>query len=235
MSLKKVLHYSFVGGLVLLVCLGMVSPVYAQTGIVLDGSFDDWAGQPCIEDEVGDSASDATDIVKYCFVSDQESEITYFLIERVGDTNRPLSAVIQLDIDDNNSYSDAVDREIQVFYNLSQQGSRVDVDVYDGQGNLVQNIASGASWGASGGSGGTQVELGVPFSVLGIVPGFAVSLSMNVASVQGSTIDDGSTEVQWTPADALGEEILIIILIAASLGMAYIAYRKNAQGRSDAQ
>ncbi|MBN2048203.1 MAG: hypothetical protein JW750_10205 [Anaerolineaceae bacterium] len=196
--------------------------VAAQSAsIILDGLFDDWAGQACITDPQ-DDADESNDILRFCFAAEQSAGNLYFMVERQKETNKPLNLSVRLDINDNGSYGDAVDRSIYVVYNPNQNDTKVDVFVYDGGGSQLSTVTSSASWGEVGSTGASRVEFYAPLSVLGIDPGSAAAITMDVISYQGNSIDDGlNTPVQWTPADALGWGLLLLILIGASFFMAY--------------
>ena len=125
--------------LVVMITLLFSSTVYAAGIITLDGNFDDWNGQPCISDPIGDASSDANDLTAFCFVSDQTDEIAYFEIERVKDTNKPLTSVIYIDNNDDGDYTDTEDRSIEIVYNANQNNTRVSVEVYDGQDDININ------------------------------------------------------------------------------------------------
>lgn len=203
------------------------TPALAAGIITLDGSFGDWSGQPCIGDPVGDASSDSNDLTNFCFVSDQTDEIAFFFIERLKDTNKPLNFTIFLDINDDGDYTDAVDRLIRGNYNANQNNTKVDVDLYDGQDVFLKEIAKGVDWGENGRNGASKVELGVSFADLGIAPGSTVAISMFTASTQGGAVDDGSLEVQWTPADALGWVLLGFLVVLASYKMVNKSRRKE--------
>lgn len=211
--------------LVLLLFISPLSAAYAGD-IVVNGEFSDWDGQPCVDD-LGGETNNTDDLVKFCFVADQDAEITYFFVQRVGDSNSPLDANIKLDMNNDGDVTDPEDRNIDIKYNLNNNTSLVDVDLYDGQGNFLVEIANKENWGDSGTAGGARVEMSLTFAQLGIVPGLGAAISMQVGSTQGSTVVDTVIEVQWTPANALGDGLLIGILIAASLGMAYLVIKKQ--------
>lgn len=207
----------------------ITSTAFAAGIIVLDGAFDDWIGQPCISDPIGDSTQVSNDLTSFCFVSDQTDEIVYFEIERVQDTNKPLVTIIYLDINGDGDYTDVEDRYIKTTYNANQNSTRVSVDVYDGQSSLVSNVTSGADWGQQGSNGASKVELGVSFADLGIIPGSTVAVSMYSVSMQGAVIDDGMAEIQWTPANALGWALITVILIVSAALMTQKVRDNNKQ------
>ena len=94
---------------------------------------------------------------------------------------------------------------------------------------LISIVATGVDWGEQGSSGASKVELGVSFVDLGFAPGSAVAVSMYTVSKQGSSIDDGTAEIQWTPANALGWVLILIIIVAASIIMTQITRSKKKQ------
>jgi hypothetical protein len=200
--------------------------VNAQSaGIVLDGQFSDWAGKPCVSDPVGDAQSNL-DLSRFCFVSDMNAEDIYFMFERDGGSNSPTNWVIRMDINDDGDYNDPEDRLIDIRYNLSNNKSMVNVTLYNGGWGYLTTIASKADWGESGRDGGSRVELYSSFANLGITPGVAASVTMDIYS--GNMTDVLDTPIQWTPANALGYVMLAVILISGSFWMARRMKKKKA-------
>lgn len=191
--------------------------VKAAAGIALDGYFNDWAGKPCVSDPNGD-ASPTLDLINFCFISDLDTQEIYFMFERSGSSNAPTDYVIRLDINNDGDYNDPEDRLITINYNLSQKKSMVDVNLSDGTGGYITTMASKANWGSSSENGGNKVELYATFADLGILPGVAAAITMDMYS--GSYVDTLDTPVTWTPANALGYVLLGVILIAGCVWMA---------------
>jgi hypothetical protein len=75
-------------------------------------------------------------------------------------------------------------------------------------------------WGESG--KGRRVEWGVTFSDLGIAP--PQTIRMQLVSYSGNKISDGVVEVQWSPANALGWYLLIIL---GAFGLSFVYARRR--------
>jgi hypothetical protein len=204
--------------LALLMAIMAVSVVKAQSGgIVLDGEFSDWDGQASVADPQGDSHTAHTDIKTFYFATNPDEEYLYFMAERWNTGAE--SVVYSLAIDTNNDgvYTDASDRRIEVIYNPSRGSA--DVALYDGVGGFLSQIADNQSWGE--GKKGRYVEWGVSFADLGILP--HQTLRLQLFSMQGGNVSDGVSEVQWSPADALGW-----LLVPLALGgIAYLYFRRK--------
>ncbi|MBA4376743.1 MAG: hypothetical protein C0401_11300 [Anaerolinea sp.] len=188
---------------------------FAAGTITLDGTFADWSGQSCLSDPQFDAIGPETDIKQFCFATNAGDSNTYFMLERFGsDTGKPLDLVLYFDINNNGSYGDAVDKTANIRYNPTGPSGYTEVS--------ANGWSASGDWGLSNKNGGTMVEWKVPFSALGIDPGQPIR--MYIISMQGSKISDGSTEVQWSPANALGWLLIAAILVA---GSTYFTFRRR--------
>jgi hypothetical protein len=200
----------------------------ASGPIVLDGQFGDWGGRPCVPDAREDCQNSALDISSVSFATNPNDGTAYFMVARSEDRTAPLNLVVMIDVDDNGSYTDAVDRRVVVQYRARKNDSRVDVILTTASGVPLAVIATAADLGESLDEGGRQVEFGVPLAQLGITAGqairFVVTSSPGVGA--GGKPCDTTSEVQWSPADALGIPLLIVgVLGAAGL----LAWRRRRQ------
>lgn len=207
-----------------LAALALAAAAWAAAPIVLDGAFNDWTGQSMIGDPTGDADGPVTDLTALYFAANPEDPTAYFMVERLGG-NKPLDLVLYIDANDNGTYNEAVDRQVKVVYNPQGSKSSVNVDLYDGTGQFLAVVASDMDWGESGSEGGQRVEWGVAFADLGILPG--QPLRMYLVSMQGNKVSDGTTEVQWSPANALGWALVIAILAGGSLWMGIMRKRAS--------
>ena len=206
--------------LALLVAAIPLDTAVAQTQlIVLDGQFADWLGQPNVADPQGDSQTDHTDIAAFYFANNLNQSMLYFMAQRwdVGSE----SMVLQLRIDTNNNvlYTEGVDRLIVINYNPNPYGN-TDVDLYDGSGAYLSQIAADAYWGEP--DKGSSVEWGVSFTDLGIVA--YQTIRIQLFSYQGNQLSDAVSEVQWSPANALGWYLLIPLGLG---GIAWLYYQRR--------
>jgi hypothetical protein len=198
--------------------LVVVRPARAAN-IVLDGSFADWLGQPNVPDPQGDAASDQTDLQAFYFTHNPGDATAYFMAERWQGGFLPLWLVLYVDTDNDGNYLEAGDRRIAVYYLPIPRG-RVRVDLYDGTGTFINNIAANAAWGEAG-VDGRRVEWGVSFADLGIAP--FQPIRAQLVSMQGGSQSDSTAEVQWSPANALGYPLLAGLM---AVGAAWLAHRR---------
>jgi hypothetical protein len=193
-----------------------VPVVFGAGSITLDGAFADWSGQSCISDPPDDAAGPDTDILQFCFATNAGDSSAYFMIQRSDKQGgKPLNLTIYFDTDNNGVYTDAGDTSAQIYYKPKNTSSEVQVTYAGGS-------ASG-DWGEDTTEGGMRVEWSVPFSSMGIAPGQAIR--MYVVSWQGSAVSDGTDEVQWSPANALGWILLAVLLVTGSLVLAFTRMR----------
>ncbi len=203
--------------------------VYAAA-IVLDGQFNDWAGQPYIGDSQGDTPYWwYADLRNWYWTTDGTN--AYFMAERWPPSSPKWDVYyfLQFDLNNNGQYSDVNDRWMLVHYKPKKKQSEVTVDLYNGQGSYLSTLATKKNWGDSEKSGGTRVEWMVSFADLGITGTTAINMVISTADVvwQGNTgwvyLLDPSAEVQWTPVDALGWPLLIL----TALGGGWLIWRRR--------
>jgi hypothetical protein len=113
---------------------------------------------------------------------------------------------------------------IFVTYNPSSAGGTTVMVVSSGTGMPIS--ANGGNWGdpANGPpTGGTRTEFGASFSDLGISPN--QTICFYVATYQtavDTTPTDSTVPVQWAPVPALGEPLMLVVVIGA---VAYVWWR----------
>lgn len=214
--------------LALLLALAALVPATAHANgpIVLDGQFGEWAGQPAISDPAGDCGQEGADIVSFAFGTNPDDSTAYFMATRAVGSNQPLGLRLLLDTNNNGNYSEPSDRIVEVRYQTQNTDSRVDVTLLDGTGAALATIANNANWGDSNASGGTRIEWGVSFAQLGILAGQAVRMTLHArqGNIAGTSTCDGTAEVQWSPADALGWGLLALALIG---GAGWLAHQRR--------
>ena len=200
----------------MLVALIATPSVNAQSvGIVLDGRFDDWLGQPNVPDAQGDAKNKHSDLGAFYFTNNPEQDYLYFMAERWDSGSQGLELLLYIDTNNNGDYSETVDRIISVSYRPNP-GGRAYVDLYDGRWGFLSHIANQMSWGEP--KKGRRVEWGVTFTELGIPP--YQTIRMMLVSNHGTQLSDSVAEVQWSPANALGWWLLAL-LTACGLGWLY--------------
>jgi hypothetical protein len=203
-----------------MITLIAVPSAHAQSGaIVLDGLFDDWLGQPNVPDVLGDSQTSQSDLSAFYFTNNPDQDYLYFMAERWESSAAGLELRLSIDTNNNGDYSEISDRYIEVRYHPNQ-GGRTYVDLYDGQGAYLSQIANQMSWGEP--DKGSRVEWGVTFTDLGIAP--FQTIRMQLVSLHGTQLSDGAPEVQWSPANALGWYLLALLTLG---GLGWLYYRQR--------
>lgn len=204
-----------------LLAIVLASPVHAQSGaIVLDGQFEDWLGQPNVPDVQGDARNDHTDLSAFYFTNNPDQDYLYFMAERWDLGSEGLDLRLFIDTNNNGVMTEPVDRMIEVRYHPNQ-GGRTYVDLYDGTGGFLKQVAYQMNWGEPGKGG--RVEWGVTFTDLGIAP--YQTIRMQLVSTSGNQVSDGVAEVQWSPANALGWFLLVFLGL---MGLAWLYSRRRA-------
>ena len=203
-----------------LLTLLLASTVYAAA-IVLDGQFNDWAGQPAI----GDGQYDTpywwyADLRTFSWTTDGTN--AFFMAERWPPPfpDWPVYFFLQIDTNNNGLYDDPNDYWMLVYYQPLTTRAEVTVDLYrvdnTGQGVWQKNLGTKQNWGDSANNGGARVEWSVAFADLGIPGNTAINMLLSTADVswngnQGAvTLLDSASAVQWTPVDALGWPLLTL-------------------------
>jgi hypothetical protein len=195
-----------------------VTTAHAQSAaIVLDGQFDDWLGQPNVPDGQGDARNNHSDLSAFYFANNPEQDYLFFMAERWDLGSEGLELRLFIDTNNNGSMTEPADRIVEVRYHPNQ-GGRTYVDLYDGTGGFIKQVAYQMNWGQPGKAG--KVEWGVTFSDLGIAP--YQTIRMQLVSYHGTQVSDTVAEVQWSPANALGWYLLLFLGI---IGVAFLYHR----------
>lgn len=198
----------------------------------MDGQFDDWAGQPYVPDPVGDGASNNTDMTAFYWGSTPGVSMFYFMFERT-EANGPAYFFVRLDMNMNGSFTDNVDRLVQVYYKPFQDYSEVSTTILTGDGATVSGY--GGDWGEGMREGARRVETYVSFADLGIDVGQTVDMVAAVGQSgnlgNADYTPDGGT-ITWSPIPALGWPLLAGIVVVF-IGMTWYERGRFAwQGRS---
>lgn len=204
-----------------LLILSFNTPVHAQSAaIILDGQFNDWLGQPNVPDEQGDAQTNHSDLSAFYFTNNPDQDYLFFMVERWDLGSEGLELRLFIDTNNNGVSTEPVDRMIEVRYHPNR-GGRTYVDLYDGSGGFLKQVAYQMNWGEPGKGG--RVEWGVSFTDLGIEP--YQTIRMQLVSYHGTQVSDTVAEVQWSPANALGWYLLVFL---GSIGLAWLYSRRKA-------
>jgi uncharacterized membrane protein len=206
-----------VGLFVIVALVLIVSPVMAAGAIVLDGQFGDWAGMPNIADPSGDASAPQNDLTAFYFATNPGEEKAYFMAERGLASSDDFILRLAIDTDNDGVYNEPNDRVITINYWMVPPKSKVEINLYDGTGQYLKSVAKNVDWGET--RPGRRVEWGVSFVDLGIVPN--QTLRMILTSLNGSNPDDSTSETQWSPADALGWPLIVLLVLAGSGWLAW--------------
>ena len=203
--------------------LTALSVLHMQSaGLVVDGLFNDWSGQLNISDPAGDSATPNTDILTLYWGSnlstDPSDQNLYWMIDRqlTASGNPRVYYYVFLDINQNGSSSDEVDRKIQVFYDPQRTTSVVTVTVMEGDGTFISEKSG--NWGDSIDQGGARCEWSVSLADLGIDAYHPFEMRAGAGSnINDTSLDltpnEGLTPIPWTPIPILGWFWLVVLMI----------------------
>lgn len=185
----------------------------ASDPIILDGQFDDWAGEGWIDDPTGDVGSDRVDITRVWWADNDDEESVYWRIDREPD-QRQVTYVIFVDADNDGAVDSSNDRLVIISYNPLPTSSNVQVlvDAANNNAHVYGPITTDS--GASDAEGGVSVEISVPIDVLGL--NVRQPARFYIWSEQGQLIDrvPDNGDVQWTPVDVLGKVVLGLLFVA---------------------
>ena len=200
--------------------LTMTVSVSAAT-LVVDGQFGDWAGQPNVEDP-NDGGNPNVDILTFYWGTNPGDDHIYWMMEREGSPsgNPKVYYFVNLDTNNNGSYTDAQDRLVQVLYDPSRNSSNVTVTVFDGTGGQISQ--SSGDWGESIDEGGSRVEWRVSFIDLGIDAHQTLNMTAGAGQNPGQSSGDqvpDNGDITWTPIPVLGwpwlTAIVIVVIVTA--------------------
>ncbi len=203
--------------LVLTVALlfGAATLVSAQT-LVIDGQFDDWAGQPNVTDPAGDGPTPNVDVLTFYWGSNPNDEHIYWMMERSrpGGGNPRAYYFVFIDTNNNGSYTDAADRLVRVMYDPQKNSSVVEVTVFNGSGVQINQYSG--DWGESSAQGGQRAEWRVSFADLGIDAHQTIHMYAGASqNAQPNNIDrlPDEGDITWAPISVLGWPWLIVIFV----------------------
>jgi hypothetical protein len=226
-SSKRVVRHAWArvgAGILALLILSLHTSIAFAAGLItLDGTFADWSGQANLPDPIGDCDKGSVDIVDFAFATNPGESNAYFMAERMDGVNQPIGIRLYVDTNNNGVYNEPVDRIVRVRYQPTQSGSSVDVDNYTGDDTVIGSLASNVNWGESLPSGAQRIEWVVSFADLGIVTGQPIRmyLESRPGNTPGGSACDSTSEVQWSPADALGLPLLVVVFAFGVIGIVY--------------
>lgn len=188
-------------------CTFMISTAFQVPSLVIDGSFNDWFGQPFLPDPSGDGPTPNTDIVGFYWGTNPGEEYIYWMIERapISSGNPRVFYYIFIDCNSNNSTNDVVDRKIQVYYDPQANSSQVTVTVMRGTGAVINQYSG--NWGDPSSLGGRRVEFRASFADLGIDAHQTIQMSAGASQSGSETNIDrmpNAGDITWTPIPVLG-------------------------------
>ncbi len=221
-------------GLFSLLFIVLWSPMASAATLVIDGQFDDWDGQPHVEDGAGDGPTPNTDILTFYWGTNPGDEHVYWMMERAetASGNPRVYYFVFLDTNRDGSYSGSEDRLIQIFYDPDKNVGEVTVTVYTGSGSQISQ--SSGNWGDSQGEGGSRAEWRVSFSDLGIDAHQSIDMyaaaSQN-SSPEGSDLVPSEGDITWSPIPVLGWPLLVA-LGAVAIGVTWLLRGRHQWQRS---
>jgi hypothetical protein len=211
--------------MLLVLLLTVPQALAAGPKITLDGQFVDWVGQVNVDDPRGDSTDKSTDLRVFYFRTDLDNQINYLMAEFWEQGSEPRVLHLYVDTNDDGVYGESIDRLAEVHYEPLKDRSSVHVLLFDGDGTFLGEITSDSDWGESVNGGARRLEWALRFEQLGILPGQVVR--MRLEAVRDGSVSDTVTEIQATPADALGFPLLFVVVLA---GATWLTYRRRQLG-----
>jgi hypothetical protein len=225
--------------IVMMAVLSLATPtLVAAATLVVDGQFNDWAGQPNVTDPQGDGPNPNSDMTALYWGTNPNENYIYWMAQRapMSSGNPKVYFFVFVDANNNGVYTDAADRMVQVMYDPQQNSSNVVVTVFDGTGQQISQISG--DWGESVQEGGTRCEWRVSFADLGIDAHQTISMYAGASpNSDSSNIDrvPDSGSITWTPIPILDYPWLIVI-IAVAIGAIWYArgrfvWRRSSSGQ----
>ena len=220
---------------VLSLLLILAAPVVVTAAtLVLDGQFDDWAGQPHVDDPAGDGQNPHADVLAFYWGTNPDEEYVYWMMQRVSPPSGKSEVYYFCFLDTNNDgdYGDPADRMVRARYDPGTNDSEVVVTVLSGDGGEISQ--SSGDWGESIGEGAGRAEWRASFADLGIdVHQTITSFAGAAKQVKPDSVDRVPDEgdITWSPIPVLGWPWLIAILIGVT-GLAWRTWRRNKWRRS---
>jgi len=181
----------------------------AATPIVIDGNFNDWNGQPCITDPQNDSSDPDADLSGLCWANNPGDSTMYWMISRYS-PNSAAGVTYLIHVDTNND--GVYEQTVTITYHANNPQAMITVD------------HNGTGAGETMSAGGRRVEVGVPFSALGIAPGQVIRFY--VESVTSNQVRDTTSSVQVSAVDILDMPMLAGATICLIIGIWWLGRKK---------
>ncbi|HBV96879.1 MAG: hypothetical protein JL50_15140 [Peptococcaceae bacterium BICA1-7] len=181
----------------------------------LDGKFRDWWGMPNLGDRQHDSSENTDLKAVYYGTNDGDSNL-YFMIQRYSPSNEISSAIykIYFDTNDNEVYSDSVDKYAIVSYvPISNNRGMVIVGLYRSGGMLI-NIYTGF-WG-EGTRFSERCEFKISMDNLGIIPHQPIRFYVTSFGNPQDRLPD-SGDIQWAPVPSSGKLGLALLFFLGTI------------------
>lgn len=191
---------------------------YAGSGLMLDGRFSDWTGQANLNDPSGDSQVGYDLRYLYWGTNPGESNL-YFMAQRYDPSNNYQGVIyyLYIDVNNNGSYNDLVDRYALVDYTPYKNRSDVWVDLFSASGSYI--TTDYGDWGEGVREGGKKCEFRLSMSDLGISPGQPIRFYITSNGSPPDRLPD-SGDIQWSPVPAAGNLGLALMLTGGLILMA---------------
>jgi exosortase family protein XrtG len=193
--------------------------------IRLDGQFDDWKGRTSYHIDFKDDASKSRRLKSMSWGTNENERILYFMVELREPVKEGSSYVcrLNLDINDNGSYNNAIDKFAKVLYEPTYDTGEVLVELYSSQGKLLSTYEG--DWGEGSISGGSCFEFSIPMADLHVYPAQYIRFYLSTAVLQDDRIPSEG-DIQWKPFPVVvRNRIWITFLALCWLTGSFILYR----------
>lgn len=202
--------------LLILALLEVETVLVSAQMLVIDGQFDDWVGQPHVDDTVGDSKTPNTDVITFYWGTNPNDEHVYWMMERTPPQggNAKVYYGVAIDTNGNGRYTDSADRLVVVMYDPQKDQGLVEVMVFSGSGTQINRYSG--NWGESIGQGGRKAEWRVSFADLGIDAHQTIHMFAGAAqntNLQGLDRVPDQGDITWAPIPVLGWPWLILAFV----------------------
>lgn len=210
--MKQILRLAVLVILILTVCLSLPES-WLEQNTKLDGEFDDWTKQACLEDLSGDSLT-ASDFKSISWNSNVNEEKLYFMVERFSPQDKKSELICRLyfDINASEGYQDRIDKYADIVYSPGIDNTgQVTVTLYSISGHKISTYSG--SWGEGYQQGGRRFEFAIPLQDLEVYPAQSLMFYLSSMSPTADRLPDyGDNQISPFPGRVKSRPLIIILI-----------------------